>query len=194
MTALGTPQRLLLVKFFTDTLASLRKGDLLPAASAEMPPGARLPVMFGGRLAGWVTMPQPSKKAAFVSDPARLLAWARREQAHHVLTAETVPVTPEVLAVLREHLPSAIVTEDVVDPQWVSDVTGALKDRGYYVSSTGEKLTGIPGITLPDPEPPAPRVNLEDAAASVIGAAWAAGEIPAGELLALPAPAEAAAA
>jgi hypothetical protein len=187
MSALSTQQRLALVKFFTDGLAALRKDDLLPRADAEMPSGARLPVMFGGKLAGWVTMPQPSKRAAFVSDEKKLLAWAEKQYPEKVATAERALTTPEVLAVLREHLPGGIVSERQVDAQWLSDITGALKDRGHYVTAKGEKLTAVPGITAPEPDPPTPRVNLEDGAAQVIGTAWLAGEIPAAEFLALPA-------
>lgn len=187
MSALSTHERLALVKFFTESLAALRAGDLLPQAAAEMPSGARLPVMFGGKLAGWVTMPKPSQKAAYVSDPAKLLAWAQKQYPGHVSDAETVIVTPRVLEILREQLPGAIASEPEVDKQWVSDITDALKKRGFYVTAAGEKLTEVPGITLPDPAPPVPTVSLADDAAEVIGAAWLAGEIPASEFLALPA-------
>jgi hypothetical protein len=188
MNALTLPQRLLLVKFITDTLARVRKDDLVPLAGQEMPPGSRLPVMFGGRLAGWASMPQPSKRSPYVSDEKRLLAWAEQNHPAKVSTVETVEVTDDVLALVAEHFPDAIVKTRQVDSYWLSDIQGALKERGYYVTSDGEKLTEVPGITLPEPDPPAPRVNLEDDAAAIIGAAWLNGDIPAADLLALPAP------
>jgi hypothetical protein len=187
MSALSTPQRLVLVKFFTDGLAKLREDELLPSASGEMPAGSRMPVMFGGRLAGWATMPKPSKRAAFVSDEKKLLAWAEKQYPEKVATVETVDITDDVLALVAEHLPEAIIKARRVDPQWLSDVQGALKDHGHYITAKGEKLTEVPGITLPEPNPPSPRVNLEDDAQAVISAAWLAGEIPAAEFLALPA-------
>ena len=61
------------MKFLTDRLAALRKEDLVPEAGQQMPPGARMPVMFAGRLAGWATMPKGSKTAA-VTDEAALRA------------------------------------------------------------------------------------------------------------------------
>ena len=96
-------------------------------------------------------------------------------------------VTPEVLAVLREHLPSAIFTVRKVDPQWVTDLTGALKGGGHYITAKGEKLTDVPGITVPEPVPPVPSVDLAEDAAAIIADAWRAGDIPVADLLALPA-------
>ena len=56
-----------------------RADDLLPRATAEMPSGSRMPVMFGGKHAGWASMPEPSKKAAYVSDEKACWRWAREE-------------------------------------------------------------------------------------------------------------------
>lgn len=187
MTALTLPQRLALVKFWTERLAALRAEELLPLCDAEMPSGSRIPVMFGGRQAGWASMPQPSQGAAYVADARKLLAWAETNYPEKVGVAETVPVTDELLAHLREHLPSAIRTERQVDPQWVSDLTTSMKAPGYYVTLQGEKLTEVPGIVLPDAKPPVPRVDLDGFdAAGVIGAAWRDGDIPVAEFLALP--------
>lgn len=190
MTAtLDLAARLALVKFITDGLTAQRKDVLVPDALAGWPSGTRMPVMFGGRHAGWASMPEGST-TAYVKDAAVLLAWAKVHQAGHVTDEVTVRVTPEVLAVLEEHLPGAIVRTPTVDPQWVTDVTAALKKQGYYVTREGEKLTEVPGIEVSTSDP-WPRVNLSDRAAQVIGAAWAAGEIPVADLLALPASAEA---
>jgi hypothetical protein len=161
---------------------------MLPQAGTELPSGSRIPVMLGSQRAAWVTMPEPSRKAAYVSDEKALLAWAEKQYPEKVTPAETVPrITEQVLAVLREHLPGAIETGRQVDPQWVSDIQLALKLRGHYVTGTGEKLTEVPGITLPVPDPAVPRVDLADDATAVIGAAWP--QIAAGlpGLLALPA-------
>ena len=185
---LTLPQRLALVKYITERLAAVRKDDLVPQAGSEMPSGSRLPVFFAGRQAGWASMPQPSRKAAYVSDPAKLLAWARAQYPAKVITDRTVRVTDEVLAVLAEHLPGAIVETPLPDPQWVADLLGALKGGGSYLTHEGEKLTEVPGITVPESDPPAPRVELADAAGEIIGAAWRDGAIPLGDLLALPAP------
>ena len=187
MTALNLQQRLALVKFLTDTLAALRTKELLPQSDAEMPPGTRLPVMFGGRQAGWATMPQPSQGAAYVADEKKLLAWAEKQYPDKVETVRTVEVTGELLAHLEEHLPAAIVRTRQVDPQWVSDLTKSMKDPGHYTTHQGEKLTEVPGIVLPDAGKPSPRVNLDDFdAAGVIGAAWRDGDIPVTAFLALP--------
>ena len=176
-----------LVKFFTVALAKLREDELLPQSEAEMPPGSRLPVMFGGRQAGWASVPQPSQRAAYVADGKKLLAWAEKHHPAKMETAETVEVTDALLAHLREHFPSAIVQTRQVDPQWVADLTQAMKDPGYYLTLQGEKLTEVPGIVLPEPGRPSPRVDLDDfPAAEVIGAAWRGGDIPVAELIALP--------
>jgi hypothetical protein len=185
MSALSLPQRLGLVKFLTDTLVRLRKDELLPQSEAEMPPGSRLPVMFGGRHAGWASMPAASTSAS-VSDEKALLAWAEKNHPGKVSTVETVEVTGELLAHLEDHFPAAVVKTRQVDPHWVSDIQGALKDRGYYVTLEGEKLTEVPGIRVSTSEP-SPRVNLASDAAGIIAAAWRAGDIPVDELLALPA-------
>lgn len=188
MTTLGVGQRLLLAKYLTEGLAAARKADMLPQAAAEMPPGTRMPVFFAGRQAGWASMPQPSKKAAYVSDEKALLAWAEIHYPEKVGTAEAVDITDDVLALVAEHLPGAIIRTRRPDPQWVSDVQVGLRDRGYYVSAKGEKLASVPGITVPEPDPPVPHVTLADDAEQVIGGAWQAGEIPVTDLLSLPAP------
>jgi hypothetical protein len=185
-------QRLALWKYLTARLAALHE-DLKPQATAEMPSGSRIPVMFGGNHAGWVSMPKPAQRAAYVSSEKDLLAWAEKHYPGHVETTETAVVTAEVLDVLREHLPGAIVPGRRVNPDWVADLTSALRDPGYYITSAGERLTGVPGITLPDPVPPVPHVDLTSNAEQIIGAARQAGGIPFGDLLALPAPEDGAA-
>ena len=183
---LDLAQRLALAKFLTDALKRLRADELLPRATAEMPSGSRLPVMFAGQHAGWASMPQPSKKAAYVSDEKALLAWAEKNYPAKVENVTTVNVDDDLIAFLADHYPSALEEGRRVQPAWLSDIQGALKDKGFYVTLTGEKLTEVPGITVPDPDPPAPRVNLSDDAQRIIGDAWRSGNIPVTDLLALP--------
>jgi hypothetical protein len=179
-------QRLALAKFLTDLLKKLRADELLPRATAEMPSGSRLPVMFGGQHAGWASMPQPSKKAAYVSDEKALLAWAEKNHPAKVENVTTVNVDDDLIAFLADHYPSALEEGRQVQPAWLSDIKGALKDKGFYVTLTGEKLAEVPGITVPEPDPPAPRVDLSDDAQQIIGDAWRSGNIPVTDLLALP--------
>ena len=193
MTALNLPQRLALVKFLTDALASLRKKELLPQSEAEMPPGARIPVMFGGKLAAWATMPQPSKKAAYVKDERALLAWAQKQYPGKVEPTAEVLVDDALIAFLAEHRPVSLKKGERVERAWLGDILGALAGQpGYYTTITGEKLFEVPGVEVPEPDPPAPRVNLTDDADAVIRGAWHAGDIPVAELLALPVAGEAA--
>ena len=191
MNALTLAQKLALAKFLTDALKKLRDSDLVPQSAAEMPPGSRIPVMFGTEHAGFVTMPQPSKKAAYVSDEKALLVWAEKNYPAKVEPVTEVRVDDDLIAFLAEHYPSALEESRRVQPAWVDDIKGALKDKGAYITLTGEKLTEVPGITLPVPDPPSPRVNLEPGAADIIAAAWRAGDIPVADLLALPAGGEA---
>jgi hypothetical protein len=187
MSALTLAQKLALAKFLVDALKKLREDDLVPQSAAEMPPGSRLPVMFGGKHAGWASMPQPSRKSAYVSDEKELLAWAEKNYPAKVETVTEVRVDDDLIAFLAEHYPSALEESKRVQPAWVSDIREALKDPGHYVTITGEKLTEVPGITVPEPDQPSPRVNLTDGAEQIIAEAWRAGDIPMTDLLALPA-------
>lgn len=188
MTApLDLSQRLGLWKHLTTVLEKLHKDGLVPDAQAAWPSGTRMPLMFGGKHAGWANMPEASKKSAHVSEPAKLLAWTQVHYPAKVATTETVEVTPELLAHLREHFPDAIVRTRQPDPQWVADVCKALAESGRYATITGDKLTEVPGITVSEPKAPVPHVNLDkEHGAEIIGAALLAREIPVAELLALP--------
>jgi hypothetical protein len=95
-------------------------------------------------------------------------------------------MSPEVLELVRQHMPQAIRTEECLDGMWVGDILSGLQKKGYYATADGEKLTEVPGIVT-GTSSPAPRVNLAEDADSVIAAAWLGGDIPAGEFLALPA-------
>lgn len=182
---LSLAQRLLLAKYLTDRLKLLRDNELAPQASAEMPSGSRLPVMFGGRQAGWASMPAGSKTTR-VADERALAEWARKEHPERIGTVESVVMSPAVLELVRQHMPGAIRAEECLDGMWVGDILSGLQKKGCYVTATGEKLTEVPGIVT-GTSVPAPRVNLSEDADSVIAAAWLGGDIPAGEFLALPA-------
>jgi hypothetical protein len=186
---LSIAQKLGLAKFLVDALKKLREDDLVPQSAAEMPPGSRLPVMFGGQHVGWASMPKGSVTVT-VRAPAALLAWADANYPAKVETVEEVIVDDDLIAFLAEHYPSALKKSRRVQPAWASDICGALKDPGHYITITGEKLTEVPGIEVRESDP-SPRVNLEPGAADIIAAAWRAGDIPVADLLALPAGGEA---
>lgn len=179
-------QRLTLAKFLLENIGKTRTDVMVPASRDEMPSGSRMPAMFGGKLAGWVSMPKPKQPSARVTEPVKLLAWVEENYPAQVVTETEVVVTDELIGHLREHFPSSLRPVRKVDPHLVSDICGALKDRGGYPDGNGERVTDIPGVTLPDADPPVPTVNLTDDAAEIIGAAWRDGAIPVGELLALP--------
>lgn len=175
--------QLTVAKFLAETIAGRRTGDLVPEAQDVWPASTRIPVAFGGKHTAWVAMPKGSKSAA-VSDPAKLLAWAKANHPHQVADEVTVRVTPEVIAVLAEHLPGALVRTPTVDQHWTDDITKALKEKGFYVTREGEKLTEVPGITVSE-KPGVPTVTLEKDAGETITAAWRDGLIPLDGLLAL---------
>jgi len=140
--------------------------------------------MFGGKHAGFVTMPAPSKTVSV--DEARLLAWAEKTCPHHVETTEEPILGGSLIRYLRENAPHFLRPAKRLDPQFVTDLTTAMKAKGYYVTADGEKITEVPGVVVGESEP-APRVNLSEDAGQIIGAAWRAGDIPVADLLALPA-------
>jgi hypothetical protein len=191
MSGQSAPQKLALWKFFSEVLKTAREKDMLPQAAAEMPAGARMPAMFGGRLAAWVNMPQPGRKSASVTDERKLLAWAQENHPHHVETVTEVRVDAALVAFLREHRPQSLHDFERTEPQWAEDVCKALADTGRYALMTGDIVTEVPGITVSEGRLSVPSVSLTDDAGEVIGAAWARGEIDLGEVLALPAPQEA---
>lgn len=185
--SLTLPQQFALWKWLDETLTALRKNQLLPQASDDMEPGERMAVKFGGRLAGWVTMPKPSQRSAVVSDDKKLLAWVRKHYPEKIENPVEVKVDAGLIEFLQEHRPESLHVSERTDPQWVSDICRGLTDPGYYVTAQGEKLTEVPGIEIPEASPSVPRVSLEKDAAVVIRQAWAAGDIDLRGMLALPA-------
>ncbi|MDA8324117.1 MAG: hypothetical protein M0030_30490 [Actinomycetota bacterium] len=190
MTAPLTPgERLALLAWLEKEVKRLR-GELLPATLEAMPPGTRLPAIFGGRQAGWVSMPKPSTTAA-VTDPGAFLAWTRKNVPGRIREDVTIDQRQmdDVLALIEDHMPDALIRTTVVDPAWQGDLLASLRDRGRYALAGGDVITEVPGITVSTGEP-RPRVNLADDAGEVIEQAWRAGEIDMLGVLALPAPPE----
>ena len=186
--SLSLAEKLTLWKWLSETLAALHKNALVPEGRDHLTPGERLAVKFGGRLAAWVSLPQPTQGAARVADEARLVEWAK------IHYPERVEYIPEVIAdaglieFLQEHRPESLRIRERVDPQLAADICTGLSGKDHrYVTAAGEVLTEVPGIRVPEPSPSSPRVNLAGDAAEVIAAAWP--EIQAGlrEVLALPA-------
>jgi hypothetical protein len=192
MSAPTLAQQLALWAWLDKALTRFRKDQLLPAAHAEMPPGARLPAMFGGRLAGWASMPKPPQRTAVVKDEAALLAWVLKNYPEKAEYVPEVIVDAALIEFLQEHRPQSLHVTERPDPQWTADICKALaSDAGYYITGTGEKLTAVPGIEVPEPSALSPRVNLGDDGGEVIAEAVRSGEIDLRGVLALPAPQEA---
>lgn len=188
MSGLSLAQKFGLWKWLTDTLlADLRSKHLIPQADEEMPPGARLPVMFGGVVAGWVTRPKDAQPSAAVTDQAKLLAWAKVNYPAKVEYPAEVVVDAGLIEFLQEHRPESLRTGERVDRQWAEDLCAALTKPGFYVTHEGEKLTEVPGITVPEPKPSVPTVKLERNATEIIERAWPQIRGNLGEVLALPA-------
>lgn len=159
MNGLTLRQKLALASYLMKHIEQdIRKGQLNPEAVAEMTMGERLAAKFDGRVAAWVSMPQPATK---VNRPDALLAWCRR------------------------YLPEAIEQVDRVRPETARALVEDVKKYGGWPKNGDtEQVIPVDGIDTADLTP---RVDLEDDAAEVIGAAWRAGVIDLTGMLALPA-------
>ena len=185
-------EKLALWKFLDTALTALHDKDLVPAAQDQMVPTQREPVKFGDGLVGWVTLPKPRQGSAYIKDAAKLLAWAKKQYPAKVDNPVEVIVDAGLIEFLQEHRPQSLHVAERVDPQWTDDIRTALTSQGYYITATGEKLTEVPGIEVPDASPSSPQVRLERNAGEVIAAAWQQLQGSLREvLLALPAPQEA---
>lgn len=152
---LSLAQQFAVTEFIAKHFAGIRKRELNPQAAEQMEPGERHAAKFGGRLAAWVSVPQPTIR---VQDPDALLAWCRK------------------------HLPMAIETVEQVRPDTVKRLTEQVKTHGGWVNPETGDLVPVDGIGASDP---APRVNLDKNAEQVIADAWRAGEIDLAGMLAL---------
>ena len=149
--SLSLAEKLALWKYLDAALSALHKKDLVPTAQDQMVPTQREPVKFGGRLAGWVTLPKPRQGSAYIKDAAKLLAWAKVNYPAKVENPVEVKLDAGLIEFLQEHRPQSLHVAERVDPQWTDDIRGALTEQGYYITATGEKLTEVPGIEVPEP-------------------------------------------
>jgi hypothetical protein len=156
--SLSLRESLALASFLSKHIEDFRKKDLGAQAAREMTPGERLAVKFGGRLAAWVSMPQPAVRAS-VKDKAAFLAWAEKK------------------------LPGEVETVRQVREATQRQLMDAAKAGGWINPETGEREP-IPGVEVSEGDP-APRVELDDQAAEAIGTAWRAGDIDLSGLLAI---------
>lgn len=167
--------RLLIVKLLADHLAGTRANDLVPEANAQWRPKARIPVVIGGQLAGWVSVTDPQPRAE-VTDEKKLLAWARKYYPGEV--------------------EEEVVTTWTIRDSFVNAVKAEVLKFGGYVVKESDSLAGTPGDVVPVPGvevktgTPVVRTDPEAGAIAVVAAAMAAGEIDAGTVqrLALPPP------
>jgi hypothetical protein len=158
---LNLVQQLAVAEFLAQHFAGVRKTELNPEAAAAMDVGERHAAKFGGRRAAWVSMPTPATRASVKNDRA-FLAW------------------------VRKNLPEEIETVEVVREGTRKRLLDMAKAGGWPDPSSGERIT-IPGVEI-SPGDPSVRVEMDSAAMEVIGAAWRAGEIDLGAMLALAAP------
>lgn len=187
---LSLGQRLVLAKYLADALAALRRDELVPAAADEWVPGERQSVKFGGRQAGWVSLPKPVTTAR-VTDEAKLLAWCEQHAPGAIRDNDEVIVDQALIGWLKEHRPQSVRTRREVDGYVTDAILAGLKRDGRYVTVNGDIHGEVPGVTVSEGEP-SPRVNLEPDAHAVIADAWRSGGIPLADLLALPGRGEAA--
>lgn len=153
------PESLTLASFLARHFEKLRKEDLGGQAAESMTPGERFAVKFGGRLAAWVSMPQPAARAT-VKNPAAFLAWVKKT------------------------LPTEVETVEIVRPGTQKNLLEmAVKDGGWLDEDSGKRIP-IPGVEVGGGKPSA-RVELDDDAEEIIGAAWRSGEIDLGGMLAI---------
>lgn len=149
-------QRLTVAEFLKKRFEGIRKEELNPEAQADMVVGERHAARFGGRVAGWVSMPAPATR---VASKERLLAWCLK------------------------HLPDEVeeVTVKRVRPESERALVDMVKQHGGWVNEDGE-VVPVDGIETADPSP---RVELQADAEDVLAAAWRAGVIDLGGMLAL---------
>jgi hypothetical protein len=163
MSEMSTRQRITLAEFLGSHFLKVRADKLNAEALEEMTVGERYAARFGGQVAGWVSLPNPPKRAA-VSNKLTFLAW------------------------VRKYMPDEIETAEIVRPGTQASLLAAAKaNGGKWLNKETGKYVDIDGITFGVGDP-SPRVDLTDEAAEAIGTAWRAGEIDLTPLLALPVP------
>lgn len=156
----GIALHLVLVKYLSDRLAEVRRDDLGPKATEALPETMRVPVMLGGRAAGTVSMPRPSVRVS-VTNAAKFRAW------------------------VEEHRPGEIEVIRSVRPSFAEAVRKSVREHGGWLDKTSGEVTPVPGVEASAGDPSV-RVELADDAGEVIGAAYRAGLLDLGSVLALP--------
>ena len=190
--SLSLGEKLVLWKYLDAALTALHKKQLVPGAQKDLVPTERLPVKFGGRLAAWVTQPKDRQPSAYIASEARLLAWAKVNypaKVEHPVEVEARRRAASSSSRSTGHSPCT--SPSGLTPSGPTTSGAPSPSQGHYITATGEKLTEVPGIEVPEPAPSSPQVRLEKDAGEIIAAAWP--EIQPGlrEVLALPAPPEA---
>jgi hypothetical protein len=145
-------------QFFAKYFAtSVRKERLDPLAVQAWEVGERHSISVGGRLLGWASLPNP---ATLVRDKNALLEWCRK------------------------YLPEAIETTEQVRPETARALVEQVKKHGGWLRDGDlDDIVPVDGI---ETNALSPKVDLDKDAEDVIRAAWAAGKIELGGLLALP--------
>jgi hypothetical protein len=153
---LSLAQRFAVAEFIAKHFAGIRKNELTPEANENMAPGERHAAKFAGKIAAWVSVPKPAVR---VQDKDALLTWCRK------------------------HLPMAIETVEQVRPDTAKALAEQVRKFGGWPDPETGEVVPVDGIGTGDPSP---RVELTSDAEAAIAAAWRAGDIHPGLLLALP--------
>lgn len=177
-------------KFFEDVVKAARKDQAAEAADS-WEAGSKIPVHFAGQRVGWVTVPVVSKYAS-VTDPAKFLAWARAMHPLQVEEQVTIRATEDVIALVEEHYPDAIVRTFEPYASFVTAVCHEVRDRGGRVNRDTGEVEPVPGVTVSPEGAGTPTVNLlrdKDKVMAAARQAYQLGEMDLPAMLALPAPA-----
>src|ERR1017187_7758851 len=131
MSEMSTRQRITLAEFLGSHFLKVRADKLNAEALEEMTVGERYAARFGGQVAGWVSLPNPPKRAA-VSNKLTFLAW------------------------VRKYMPDEIETAEIVRPGTQASLLAAAKaNGGKWLNKETGKYVDIDGITfgVGDPSP-----------------------------------------
>jgi hypothetical protein len=161
MTEFAQARLLLIAKWLTERIVAARKDDLEPQAVTALPVGSRIPVELGGTVAGVVSRPRPTAGAT-IRNPAKFLAW------------------------VEEHRPGEVETVRQVRQSFADAVKRSVKERGGWLDPATGEVIHVPGVEQTEGNPVV-RVELASGAEEAIAAAWRAGDIDVGAVLALPA-------
>jgi hypothetical protein len=149
VTARDTARDLAVLKVLGERLKGA-KAALDRQARELMEPSDRSAVKLDGELVGTVTLAE-GRSTAKVTDPRELLAW------------------------VKEHYPTEVVTVEQIRPAFLAKLLDVAKDAGFgVVPETGDVVPGI-DVGAGDPYP---MVRLTADADAVVEVAWRAGRLP----------------